>query len=373
MSNSKFKVKFTLKQHTPIIHFQSEQVGATLRATELKPKFDKFLKKYAFNNKIPKNYKIKDDKDALDYKVNIEAQNKQIVAFEKYPPLYFARDSKEKVQTDNLTISFISFQTDLIQIIKDNFEAFLANTNFGSRQSKGYGCFYIKDKKFNPNLVAKDKTKMYCFNSTLNSYENDIKLFYGFLRAGINEVDFRTKTSRFYAKSLMFLYANSLGITWDKKAIKEHFLNHKQPSNHHLMKDLLGLSTNESWISYKMNIKKSSKSIDRYASPILFKPILEDNVVKIYFFASSINKEFLNQHFSIHSKGKPLQISTPKEFDIDQFLKHSFNVDIDKHIDKKYHKHKNFLKLVNIFKTLKAQVWQRLTLCFKVVVWIMMS
>ncbi|MFK5976154.1 MAG: hypothetical protein QM493_06565 [Sulfurovum sp.] len=45
---SKFKVNFTLKQHTPIIHFQSDQMGATLRATELKPKFDKFLIKYAF-------------------------------------------------------------------------------------------------------------------------------------------------------------------------------------------------------------------------------------------------------------------------------------------------------------------------------------
>lgn len=33
-----------LKQHTPIIHFQWEQKGATLRATELKPKLDLFLK-----------------------------------------------------------------------------------------------------------------------------------------------------------------------------------------------------------------------------------------------------------------------------------------------------------------------------------------
>ena len=40
---SRFKVEFTLKQHTPIIHFQSNQTGATLRATELKPKFDRFL------------------------------------------------------------------------------------------------------------------------------------------------------------------------------------------------------------------------------------------------------------------------------------------------------------------------------------------
>ncbi|HEC99336.1 MAG TPA: hypothetical protein ENN18_03005 [Proteobacteria bacterium] len=34
-----------LKQHTPIIHFQHDQKGATLRATELKPKLDRYIDK----------------------------------------------------------------------------------------------------------------------------------------------------------------------------------------------------------------------------------------------------------------------------------------------------------------------------------------
>lgn len=42
MSNP-FQIPFTLKQHTPIIHFQHNQEGATLRATEVKPKLDRFL------------------------------------------------------------------------------------------------------------------------------------------------------------------------------------------------------------------------------------------------------------------------------------------------------------------------------------------
>ena len=33
----------TLKQHTPLIHFQPGQCGATLRASEVKPKLDKFI------------------------------------------------------------------------------------------------------------------------------------------------------------------------------------------------------------------------------------------------------------------------------------------------------------------------------------------
>ena len=32
-----------LKQQTPLIHFQAEQEGAALRASELRPKIDKFI------------------------------------------------------------------------------------------------------------------------------------------------------------------------------------------------------------------------------------------------------------------------------------------------------------------------------------------
>jgi len=45
-----YKLEFTLKQHTPIIHFQHSQAGATLRATEVKPKLDFFIMKKLLNN-----------------------------------------------------------------------------------------------------------------------------------------------------------------------------------------------------------------------------------------------------------------------------------------------------------------------------------
>ena len=32
-----------LNQHTPLIHFQHDQIGATLRASEVKPKLDKYI------------------------------------------------------------------------------------------------------------------------------------------------------------------------------------------------------------------------------------------------------------------------------------------------------------------------------------------
>ena len=38
-----YKLEVTLKQHTPLIHFQPDQEGATLRASEVKPKLDRFI------------------------------------------------------------------------------------------------------------------------------------------------------------------------------------------------------------------------------------------------------------------------------------------------------------------------------------------
>lgn len=36
-------LKYKLKQITPMIHFQADEVGATLRASEVKPRLDKFI------------------------------------------------------------------------------------------------------------------------------------------------------------------------------------------------------------------------------------------------------------------------------------------------------------------------------------------
>ena len=350
---SKYKVEFKLKQHTPIIHFQSDQSGATLRATELKPKFDRFLKEYAFNGNIPSEYKINPNRDALNYKVKIVSSGIDIQYFEKYPPLYFARDTKEKVISQKaIEITFISYKSKLVKYIDEYFEAFLAHENFATRQTKGYGSFYIQDKTFNPSLIQR---KVYSFASSKEKWEQDIKLFYGLLRAGINEVDFRTKKSKFYGKSLMFLYARKMGITWEKKAIKEHFLNqHKIPENAFLCKDLLGLSTFENWGSYKIKVKKASPVIARYKSPIIFKPYFDQTMQRVYFYSNEISKNFLDQTFKISAIKTPLNLKTPAHFDIEDFLDFAVCVNLEDHIESKYHTTQTFQKLQSIFQTIKV-------------------
>lgn len=86
-----YKLEVKLKQHTPLIHFQWEQEGATLRASEVKPKLDRFIleklvekkegdsKEDCYNKglKIAKtNGWLIGESKALDYKMRIVVNNK---------------------------------------------------------------------------------------------------------------------------------------------------------------------------------------------------------------------------------------------------------------------------------------------------------
>ena len=44
MKDTLFATHFHLTQHTPMIHFQDTQQGVCLRASELKPKLDHFIR-----------------------------------------------------------------------------------------------------------------------------------------------------------------------------------------------------------------------------------------------------------------------------------------------------------------------------------------
>ena len=46
------QLEFKLEQQTPLLHFQHTQQGATLRATEVKPRFDRWLVQKVWNNQF---------------------------------------------------------------------------------------------------------------------------------------------------------------------------------------------------------------------------------------------------------------------------------------------------------------------------------
>ena len=365
---SKFKANFTLKQHTPIIHFQSNQNGATLRATELKPKFDKFLLDNVEGIENSNGHR------SLDYKVKIEPNISQSKEIDDKNPLFFGNmgdgeKKRFKENNKNFKIEFFSFKKVLLKTIKENFEAFLANTNFGTRQSKGFGSFYIVDRKFDKSLI---QYKVYSFFT--EDWQRDIGLLYQFLRQGINLTK-RVK-SPFYTKPAIFSYAKRKNWQWDKKSIKERYFHRQLKSqieehnrdiltfsseDKYLLRDLFGLSSSQEWMSYhktieKEDIHKDEKNnpiIERFKSPITFKVV--DNIV--YFWANDTINQMLNQTFNIKAgRGNDsLNLSTPNEFDFDEFFDFAFSINLENHINNDFHKAKEFNSLKKILNSIKAK------------------
>jgi len=406
---SRFKVSFALKQHTPIIHFQSEQKGATLRATELKPKFDRFLLEHVEGIPFKENA---NGHKSLEYKVNIivNISDIQTERIEKIndrngkdinDPLFFGNMKSKSMSTEEFEkirkkfrihnkifkIEFFSFNAKVLEAIKNNFEAFLANTNFGTRQSKGFGNFYLADqannkiKVFNKSLIP---YKVYSFSSKENRYREDIKLLYSFLRQGINYpkgIESCPET-RFYTKPAIFSYAKSKGWTWDKKAIKEEYFQSKldndvacrgnvdvlvyDSEDNYLLRDIFGLSSSQEWKSYGKTITKEGVStervdnkevikVQRFKSPITFKPILNGNGnMIIYFWANDTVNNIGNEKFDIKQNNHgDLTLSIPDYFNFNEFFEFAFNIKLATHINEKFHNTNEYKLLDRMFKEIK--------------------
>jgi hypothetical protein len=409
-----YSISFTLKQHTPLIHFQHNQDGATLRATEVKPKLDRYLdilvfesnfssiKKYLTGYSIRNEEKIKKAYNSgiigLDYKVTINAGKNDIKISdipEKFP-CFFGNMGDDNVQNpkkfsfcdSKLKISFKSDHAELIGHILAEFPNFLARNNFGNRQSKGFGSFYIDSS--DPNYI--DPTGYLLSYFTVNSRDNnfdllfkDIDVLHKILRSGINDIR-RGGICHFYMKPLIWQYFRERNIGWDKKAIKQRFYStelaaqlrahedgieeHNDSSEwpisyhgarkYHLVKDLLGLSSLEKWrIPYNVSITKSSNKIDRFKSPIFYKPIKLDKSYKVFIDAEIIPDDFHDSEFTISNGRNSFVLTTPtvEEFDITDFLIWCFSeVDIENCISPEYRNVDFSEKILKMFSQLQSKL-----------------
>ncbi len=391
MSQNKHKTVLNIRQHTPLIHFQSDQRGATLRATELKPKLDRFLIEQVFCNDEEKygKFLIQGKESSLDYKVAIQQDLSSSTEIPERGSLFFGNmkpksTSEEEWRTlkkrfkqhkENFKITIFSFKRGLVDVIESNFEKFLAQTNFGTRQSKGFGSFYLANRPFNPELIP---FEVYAFST--KNWENDIKLFYQFVRQGIN---LPRGANSFYAKPAIFSYAKSKGWTWDKRAIKQKYFNDKlqdQIADHdnadvlsyvsdeaYLLRDVFGLSSSQEWMSYGVSIEKSGirteevnrkkeVAVQRFKSPVTFK-VVDDTV---YFWANDTFSLVAGENFLVQTKrGKSvegdMELSYPEAFDFNDFFDFVLGIDLSKHIASKYHEISEYRTLERILKSIKEQ------------------
>lgn len=228
-------LKVKLKQHTPLIHFQHDQYGATLRASEVKPKLDKYIISVRFNNdfKLVKSFLIRSTKEsdedlrkkfdngfrALNYKIKIKARNVKEIALLCEPKEKFEvlSDSKRRVITkyvaedfpmvlsnmggkdnpselvnlvlhDDVILDIISSDDKLINEVKDSLSRFFATTNFGQRASKGFGSFTVVE--INDEFQKWIHGEMYPVDTPFFKYKQVAGDSYDRMKVLFNVIDF---------------------------------------------------------------------------------------------------------------------------------------------------------------------------------------
>jgi hypothetical protein len=285
-----------LIQHSPIIHFKPEDIP--IRATELKPAFDRFLIENVGDfKKFRKDQKK--FKTLYKYKIEIYSINQKSDPIKK-KTLYFGDTKKTKFVCADVEVKFFSFDAKLIETIKKFFPEFISQYNFGMRKNKGFGSFTTED-----GFIKPKNRRVFYMDLDKEGWMEDLNYFYRSLRQGINE-------NGFYLKPLIFEYACIKNMEWEKKRIKEKFdeLNIKHPRARHqvnschfdeckIFRDVFGLSTSQNWMGYKKDecdviiIKKEhmsytdrekrSDKIERFPSPVFFKPVKSGDKMRVYF------------------------------------------------------------------------------------------
>lgn len=152
------KLTIQLTCQAPMIHFQHDEKGATLRASEVKPKLDKYLvKKFNEEGKDFSAYRINDKSNALAYKLKIFSNTSQSDTLVNVP-FYFAGKGKKLVLTDP-TLEILCFNPELRTHIVKHIEAFFISHNFGFRSGKGFGSFLVTEIN-NQKLVVKTEEQI---------------------------------------------------------------------------------------------------------------------------------------------------------------------------------------------------------------------
>ncbi|MFI3314799.1 MAG: hypothetical protein R3Y04_03945 [Rikenellaceae bacterium] len=353
------RLKITLKQHTPLLHFQATQEGATLRASEVKPKLDKFIKKHNHSKaseleaKNLYKYKLKiisNINDLIDVKLTEvyrdakyytkTTHNDRLVDF----PLILSNMGGKRNRNDlcnlimhkQIKLIVIADNKEITNLIEDNIVKFFGTTNFGQRSSKGFGSFIVtsvngKHQKFNPHELFDEDSAILEFRVNNNDSTSKqiselfktIDFYWKCLKSGINYTRGNPNSNR-YIKSYLYHYLNNYGnihTTWEKRAIKEHFRLYRleqmlveNPNTHYFGRALLGCMDkfeylrvdNRALIQGKhivniTNINDNEQNkITRIPSPIIFKPVKIGDLMSIYILINHSIKDELINHINTH-------------------------------------------------------------------------
>lgn len=280
------KLQLQLEAQMPMIHFQSTQEGATIRASEVKPKLDRFILDKIMrccNKTIEELKKETDYKDiflnpesdtnsALDYKMQITAKESLEIDLSpknsdgkfdrtKTYSIFYANIGRKPEEVvygifSNPVITIICFKEKLRKYIENNIIKFFLVTNFGTMQNKGFGSF-LPVKWCQEEKLTEEKEKevasyydelnpgCHCYvmrfqespaakkdmeskNECCVKMSENIKSFYSNMKSGQN--------FQGYSRSFLYQYMhNEIGIGNEKAWMKKNGIspNISKPQNKH--------------------------------------------------------------------------------------------------------------------------------------------
>lgn len=364
MNSTDFTLTYQLKAHTPMIHFQAKQLGATLRASEVKPKLDKFIVRKLGKENIPEDWFVRGSTTALNYKLHFRALGMGEIG--EPHKMFFGNSSKRPNDPDftnslkgPCTMRVLCFIPKLREAIDDYIEEFFICSSFGRMQSKGFGSFTVVQRQYTKEQIgamlceSTGATTCYCFPAANYNMAtmNRIQLLYSVMKGGFNRTNHAQPQPEQYHRSYLFEYFHNQDIGNEKAALKKngispalvHPENKKDfgedPQNYQYVRALLGVAegleysiafterTNAQGVPYlvpsgiktdKHHISISSDVVNRFASPIYFK-IIDDTV---YMAANRIDPLILGQKFTFTNQTtrESMELCVPEQFDIDDFM-----------------------------------------------------
>ena len=83
----------------------------------------------------------------------------------------------------------------------------------------------------------------------------------------------------------------------------------------------------EQWKDYKVTIKRKSNDIDRFASPILFKPLYIDGVWYVFLLHREIPQKFKDATFNVKAKEHSIIMKSFEQFSMSDYMNYILNID----------------------------------------------
>ena len=371
---NEYKLVLKLRQYTPLLHFQGSEAGACLRASEVKPKLDRFVLNYLEQQgtAVPESWILKSPEStgegdsegtvrypALRYKMRFTTENDGRETAIHH--LYFAGNmtgtAKSIFYDDGIQMTIVSLdrqrlkgclrlyhqkvleEPTLLELLKELLPAFFALHGFGTRSNKGFGSFGVEGKAVSATELRQCMPQgclaVFDLASSTENYGmferlDDVYVLSAMMKGGIN-LSFARKPAYYKGDIQTLLPANRMGS--EKAYLKQRVFTEAdkkwylslcrerrhEPEYHQyqFIRAMLGLTDTYTFgvgrNARKFTVKDVSGTIERFANPIVFRPY-ENGILVL---ANKIPDRMLGAKFQF--KDSDHVISTPEKFDVVAF------------------------------------------------------